>query len=72
MHLGRLTQHQLKEAGQLIPKDPTIWRTKQKQNAERLANAELKFAFAQLRAEHTKNDARKAQRFTGITEILKK
>ena len=47
----------------------TSIRSEQKQKAERLANA--KFAFAQLRAENTKNYAGKAQRFTGITQTLK-
>ena len=37
-----------------------VLRSKEKQKAERLANAELSFAFAQLRAETSANAARKA------------
>ena len=41
-----------------------------KQKAERLANAELNFAFAQLRAETAKNAALGPRRFPEIRKIV--
>ena len=40
-----------------------------KQKAERLANAELIFAFAQLRADNLKNDPQKCQETPQMTQV---